>query len=87
MGTRQLSVRWMCWRWGTFGRCCQLAPAPQACWGSLCCGETARCRLEPCQPLPATATAAKCLSSSFPKNQGLGENAPSDEDTGQASER
>lgn len=62
---------------GPRGRRCQLAPAPRACWGSLCCGETARCRLAPRQPPPATATstAAKCLSSSFAKNRGLEENA------------
>lgn len=65
--------RWMCRRRGTRGGRCQLAPAPRACWGSLYCGETARCRLAPCQPPPATATtaAAKCLSSSFPESRGL----------------
>lgn len=37
---------------GPRGGRCQLAPAPRACWGSLCCGGTARCCLAPCQPLP-----------------------------------
>lgn len=51
MGARQLSARDGCVGGrGPHGRRCQLAPAPRACWGSLCCGETARCCLAPCQP-------------------------------------
>lgn len=76
MGARQLSARDGCVGGrGPHGRRCQLAPAPRACWGLLCCGETARRRLAPCQP-PATATTAvaKCLSSSFPGNWELGGN-------------
>lgn len=53
---------------GLCGRCCQLAPAPQACWGSLCCGETARCRLAPRQLPPATAPRrGKVFTQQFPK--------------------
>lgn len=53
MGARQLSARDGCVGGrGPHGRRCQLVPAPRACWGSLCCGETARRRLAPCQPPP-----------------------------------
>lgn len=52
-------------------RRCQLAVLPGPAGARFAVARTARCRLAPCQP-PAAA-AAKCLSSSFPENWGLGE--------------